>query len=159
MNSNDSDITENISISDIIQSNSNDSFKTVKTYSHNDKKLLVKRIGDIKNKKCYIKIFKIIHGDNFKYTKNDNGVFFNLTNLPDSVLAKIETVLVYYENRKNQNEQIMMKTNNVNSIFTEDSDMISTSERYNNSTQATPTQSTIQPTQSNIQPKQSTQSI
>ena len=152
MNSNDSDITDNISISDIIQSNSNDSFKAAKTYTHTDKKLLVKRIGDIKNKKCYIKIFKIIHGDNFKYTKNDNGVFFNLTNLPDPILTKIETVLVYYENRKNQNEQIMMKTNNVNSIFTEDSDMISTSERYNNlSIQST--------TQSTTQSKQSTQSI
>lgn len=161
MNSNDSDITDNISISDIIQTNTNDSFKAVKTYTHNDKKLLVKRIGDIKNKKCYIKIFKIIHGDNFKYTKNDNGIFFNLTNLPDNNLTKIETVLVYYENRKNQNEQIMMKTNNVNSCLTEDSDMISTSERYNNSsiqstTQATPTQST---TQSTTQSKQSTQSI
>jgi hypothetical protein len=68
-------------------------------YTHNDKKLFVKRIGDIKNKKCYLKIFKIIHGDNFKYTKNDNGIFFNLTNLPDSILAKIETVLIYYENK------------------------------------------------------------
>ena len=57
MNSNDSDITDNISISDIIQTNSNDSFKAVKTYTHTDKKLLVKRIVDIKNKKCYIKIF------------------------------------------------------------------------------------------------------
>ena len=44
-----------------------------KNYTHTDKKILVKRIGDIKNKKCYIKIFKLIHGDNLSYTKNDNG--------------------------------------------------------------------------------------
>jgi len=78
--------------------------KNIKSYSHNDKKLLVKRITDIKNKRCYIKIFKIIHTDNYKYTKNDNGIFFNLTNLSDEILTKIELVIKYYENKKIQTE-------------------------------------------------------
>jgi len=137
MNSIDSELTDNITTSDVINTNLIDDIETTKTYSHNDKKLFVKRIGDIKNKKCYIKIFKIIHGDNFKYTKNDNGIFFNLTNLPDSILAKIETVLIFYENKKNQNE-LIMKSNNINSTsYTEDSDAITTSEynRHNNKPQ------------------------
>ena len=86
----------------------------VKIYTHNEKKLIVKRIGDIKNKKCYIKIFKIIHGENFKYTKNDNGVFFNLTNISDQILISIDQILIYYENKKNNNE-MLMKSNNINS--------------------------------------------
>ncbi len=83
-----------------------------KTYTHNDKKILVKRIGDIKNRKCYIKIFKIIHGDNFKYTKNDNGIFFNLTSLTDNTLAKIESIIQFFENKKSQNEQQLIKNLN-----------------------------------------------
>ena len=134
MNSIESEITDNITTSDVLNTNSINNIEYTNTYTHNDKKLFVKRIGDIKNKKCYLKIFKIIHGDNFKYTKNDNGIFFNLTNLPDSILAKIETVLIYYENKKNHNDQIMMKSNTNSHIYTEDSDMMSTSDnRYNNS--------------------------
>ena len=81
----------------ITSDNINLSITTVKNYSHNDKKLLVKRIGDIKNKKFYIKIFKLIHGDNLSYTKNDNGIFFNLTNLSDEILTNIENVILFYE--------------------------------------------------------------
>ncbi len=86
-------------------------YQNIKIYNHNDKKILVKRITDIKNKKCYIKIFKIIHNDNFKYTKNYNGIFFNLTNLSDIILHNIETVIIYYENKKLQNE-LLLKNNN-----------------------------------------------
>ena len=132
MNLNESELTDDNNTVDIDNTNSINNVDTIKIYSHNDKKLFVKRISDIKNKKCYLKIFKTIHGDNFKYTKNDNGIFFNLTNLPDNVLSKIETILIYYENKKNQNDQTMIKYNN--SINTEDSDIISTSEnKLNNS--------------------------
>ena len=91
-------------IDSLNQNISNSNIKTVKQYTHNDKKILVKRIGDIKNKRCYLKIFKIIHGDNFKYTKNDNGIFFNLTNLPDIILSNIDTIVQYYEAKKSHNE-------------------------------------------------------
>ena len=80
----------------------------IKNYTHNDKKILVKRIGNIKNKKCYIKIFKLIHGDNLSYTKNDNGIFFNLTLLSDEILTQIEQIILYFENIKNQNEKTLM---------------------------------------------------
>jgi hypothetical protein len=89
---------------------------TIKTYTHNDKKQLVKRLGDIKNKKCYIKIFRVIHGNNYKYTQNDNGIFFNLTNLPDNVLCSIENIINYYENKKNNNEIQLIKNIAINNI-------------------------------------------
>jgi hypothetical protein len=93
---------------------------TIKTYTHNDKKQLVKRLGDIKNKKCYMKIFRVIHGNNYKYTQNDNGIFFNLTNLPDNILCSIENIINYYENKKNNNEIQLIKniSNNINNSNT-----------------------------------------
>ena len=72
-----------------------------KIYSHNDKKQLLNRINNIKNKKCYIKIFSIIHNHKLKYTKNDNGIFFNLTILPNDILNIIENIVNYYENKIN----------------------------------------------------------
>ena len=80
----------------------------IKNYTHTDKKILVKRIGDVKNKKCYIKIFKLIHGDNLSYTKNDNGIFFNLSILSDQILTQIDYIIQYYENIKNQNVQTLI---------------------------------------------------
>lgn len=103
---NDSEQTENITMSEIIDTNNN-----MKTYSHNDKKMLVKRIEDIKNRQCYLKILKVIHGDNFKFTKNDNGVFFNVSNLPDSILFKIDSIVQYYENKKIRIETLKSLTN------------------------------------------------
>jgi hypothetical protein len=104
----DSITSDNITSDTIILNNNH-----IKTYTHSDKKLLVKRIGHIKNKKCYIKIFKLINQDNLSYTKNENGIFFNLNILSDDILTKIEQIILYYENIKNQNEQILInKTNN-----------------------------------------------
>ena len=95
--------SENITSDNIVINNLD-----IKTYAHLDKKLLVKRIGDIKNKKCYIKIFKLINNDNLSYTKNDNGIFFNLSTLSDDILSKIEQIIIYYENIKNHNEQLLI---------------------------------------------------
>jgi len=88
----------------------------IKNYTHADKQMLVKRIGDVKNKKCYIKIFKLIHGDNLAYTKNDNGIFFNLSVLSDQILTHIEQIIQYYENIKYQNEKILINKLSENTI-------------------------------------------
>ncbi len=95
--------SDNITSDNIVINNQDN-----KTYTHLDKKMLVKRIGDIKNKKCYIKIFKLINNDNLSYTKNDNGIFFNLSILSDDILSRIEQIIIYYENIKNQNEQFLI---------------------------------------------------
>jgi hypothetical protein len=109
MNNIDSELTETIASETIVSEtikNTETSELTndiVKSFSHNDKKQLVKRMGDIKSKNCYIKIFKLIHSTT-KYTVNDNGVLFNLTTLPDDMLTKIERIIVYYEQKKLVNE-------------------------------------------------------
>jgi len=75
----------------------------IKNYSHDDKKNLLNRINNIKNKKCYLKIFRTIYNKDLKYTKNDNGIFFNLTTLPDNILYIIESIIIHYENKKIKN--------------------------------------------------------
>jgi hypothetical protein len=82
-----------------------------KTYSHADKKMLVKRMSNIKNKKCYIKILHVILDNDLKHQILTNGVYFNLTKLPDDILNKIEVIIKYYENKKNESERLL-KTNN-----------------------------------------------
>jgi hypothetical protein len=71
-----------------------------KEYSKSDKKIIASRIEQIKNKKIYIKLFKIISDDNNNYTSNSNGVFLNLNNLHNKTLFKIEKVLDTYDNIK-----------------------------------------------------------
>ena len=90
MLSNSSDTTE-LNISDNFIDDNN------KIFTINDKKKIVNRIEKIKNKKIYLKIFKIIHNDNCKYTFNSNGVFLNITNLQNNVLYKIEQLLDKYD--------------------------------------------------------------
>lgn len=103
---------------------------SIKKFNHNDKKNLIKRISDVKNKKCYIKIFKIIHNNNNSYTKNDNGIFFNITNLSDDILNQIEHVIKYYEVKKyNTDMKLIQNITNSNDI-TEDS--LSSSIKSNN---------------------------
>lgn len=133
----------------------------IKTYSHNDKKQLVKRMNDIKNKKCYIKIFKVIHGST-KYTVNDNGVLFNLTVLPDNVLTQIEAIIQHYEDKKYINES-HLKSISSNKISNDTEENMSSeimdtikTKKQNNINQQTETSNLtkssqqIQSTQSNV---------
>ena len=97
--------------SEYTESNTSDTNKIfkyeLKSYNHNDRKNLNKRMSEIKSKKCYKKIFKIIHEENLKdpkknkYTTNDNGVFFNLNTMSDEVLSKIDAVISLYETKYN----------------------------------------------------------
>jgi len=64
-----------------------------------DKQNLVKRINDIKSKKFYTQIFKIIY-ENTKFTINNNGILFNLLDLDDDILLKIQDIIIFYENKK-----------------------------------------------------------
>jgi hypothetical protein len=99
--------------SEYTESNTSDINRTfkyeLKTYTHNDRKNLNKRMSEIKAKNCYKKIFKIVHEENLKdpkknkYTTNDNGVFFNLNTMTDELLSKIEAIILYYEVKKNNN--------------------------------------------------------
>ena len=72
-----------------------------KIFTHQEKKKMVYRIEQIKNKKYYIKLFKIINKDNIKFTDNCNGIFINMNSLSDESLIKINNFLDLINKTKN----------------------------------------------------------
>ena len=62
-----------------------------------DLNILVKRISNIKNRKLYKKLFKLILFYNVEYTKNSNGVYFNMSDLSDGVITEIDKLVSHYE--------------------------------------------------------------
>lgn len=63
------------------------------TFSHQEKKLIATRIEQVKNKKSYKIIFKLIYENNSNYITNEKGVFINLNNINDETLFKIKEYL------------------------------------------------------------------
>jgi hypothetical protein len=57
------------------------------------KKQIVRLIDELKNKKLYIELFKIILAQKINYTQNSNGVFINLNGIPDEKLEIIYNFL------------------------------------------------------------------
>ena len=74
-----------------------------KVFNLSDKVLLVRRISEIKHKRCYIELFKVLINKNIKYMRNANGIFFDVGLLSDDVLNIIENILTFHEIRKNKN--------------------------------------------------------
>jgi hypothetical protein len=58
------------------------------------KKNIVKMIEGIHIKKILIQIFKIILEEKINYTRNQNGIFFDLNQIPDEKLIKLENFLL-----------------------------------------------------------------
>mgnify|MGYP006087261669 CR=1 FL=1 len=60
-------------------------------YSNIEKLNIINRIKKIKNKKTFIKLFNLINEDspNIKFTKNSNGIFFNLNIFSDYLISKV----------------------------------------------------------------------
>lgn len=69
-------------------------------YTCNDKKSINYRIGQLKSKKKYSRIFQIIKHDANQYTRNSNGIFFNLNSLNNETLYKIDRYLKKVERRR-----------------------------------------------------------
>lgn len=67
--------------------------ENIRQFTYQDKKKLVYRIEQIKSKKNYIKLFKIINSDNIKFTDNNNGIFINMNALTNISLNKINNFL------------------------------------------------------------------
>ena len=68
-----------------------------------DKKNIVDRINILNSRRCNLKIFKIIYSNKVNFSKNDNGIFFNINNIDDDQLLTINNILCYYEKKKNDN--------------------------------------------------------
>ena len=64
-----------------------------KIYNHTEKKDLVKKIEKLTSKNQYKQIFKILKLSGIKITQNSNGVFFNMNDLNNEVLKKIDDFL------------------------------------------------------------------
>lgn len=60
---------------------------------YNDKKILVNNIKNLNKKDLYKQIFILLLENNIKYTNNKNGVFFNINNLNDSLIRKINEII------------------------------------------------------------------
>jgi hypothetical protein len=67
-----------------------------------EKKAIMTRIQNLKSKKHYVHIYKIIKDNNVNYSQNINGVFINLTNIEDPILDKISEYLTYVESRNSE---------------------------------------------------------
>lgn len=99
------DQTITISSTEINNLNITDSTVEKKSFDKNEKKIIASRIEQIKSKKIYLKIFKIISDDGNHYIINPNGIFLNLNNVSDITLAKIERVLDLCDNYKQISKQ------------------------------------------------------
>ena len=66
---------------------------------------MVRRVAAVKQRKCYIAIFKLIVEHNVPYTVNNNGVFFNMSPLPEELVRQINGIIKRCEER-NQQPQI-----------------------------------------------------
>ena len=86
------------------------------TFSNDDKLFLIKRISNIKlkkhKKKYYIQLFNIINKNNIKYTKNLNGIFFNLNNVDNNILVEIDNFLDNIENCLDESDTDTTTTDN-----------------------------------------------
>ena len=70
-----------------------------------NRQFMVRRIAAVKQKKCYIAIFKLIIEHNVPYTVNNNGVFFNMSPLPEELVRQINDIIKRCEER-NQQQQL-----------------------------------------------------
>lgn len=92
-----------------------------KIYNYDEKKKLVYRIQNIKSKKNYFKLYSIITNEDIKFTKNNNGFFFNINKLSNNSLKIIENFLDKLDLRKELiNDSDMSNNESETLISTED---------------------------------------
>jgi spermidine synthase len=73
----------------------------IKIYSHNEKKDLVKKIERLTSKAHYRQVFKLLKLSGIKITQNSNGVFFNMNDLTNEILKKLDEFLDSVLNKVN----------------------------------------------------------
>ena len=65
--------------------------------SYENKKKIINKIQNIKNKKNYINLFKLIVKLNIPYSFNNNGIFFNINKINFKNLKKIVKLIDSFE--------------------------------------------------------------
>ena len=66
------------------------------------RQFMVRRLAAVKQRRCYIEIFKLILEHKVAYTVNRNGVFFNMSPLSDELVRQIDEIIKTYEQRKQE---------------------------------------------------------
>ena len=84
-------LVNNLDYQENIEISKEKDFVVKKSYDHNKKMELVKKINKIKKKEYLINIFKIILLHSKDYTENNNGVFIFFHNLSDDVYDQIDS--------------------------------------------------------------------
>jgi len=69
-------------------------------FTHQERKLIATRVEQLKNKKAYKKIFKIIYENKDNYIINEKGIFIDLTNISNDILIKIKILLDDFDQNK-----------------------------------------------------------
>ena len=64
------------------------------------RQFMIRRLVAAKQKSCYIEIFKLIVERKVAYAVKRNGVFFNLSPLPDELVRQIDEFFKRCEQRK-----------------------------------------------------------
>ena len=64
------------------------------------RQFMARRLARIKQRRCYIAIFKLIVEHNVPFTVNMNGIFFNMSHLPDELVRHIDEIIKRCEERK-----------------------------------------------------------
>jgi hypothetical protein len=60
------------------------------------------KIQNLKNKKHYMHLYRLIKDNNVIHSQNNNGVFINLNNISDEILEKIVQYLKYLDTRNSE---------------------------------------------------------
>ena len=72
------------------------------------RQFMVRRLAAVKQRRCYIEIFKLIVEHNVAYTVNMNGVLFNMSSLSDELVRQIDEITKRCEERKQQQAAICL---------------------------------------------------
>lgn len=72
------------------------------TFTLDDKKYIMTKIQNLKNKKHYMHLYRLIKENNVIHSQNNNGVFINLNNISDDILEKIVQYLNYLDTRNSE---------------------------------------------------------
>ena len=104
----------------------------IKVYSHNEKKDIVKKIEKITSKVHYKQIYKILKTSGIKITQNNNGVFFNMNDLTNEVLFKIDQFLDTVINKQTANIDIKYYNNVIMNTTTQSEGDLKDVIDYNN---------------------------
>ena len=101
-------LVNNLDYQENIEISKEKDFVVKKSYDHNKKMELVKKINKIKKKEYLINIFKIILLHSKDYTENNNGVFIFFHNLSDDVYDQIDSyVNKIYKMHKKSSSNIL----------------------------------------------------